>query len=64
MFIAIILRVLMRVVNAVGEANQRRAEREIAEIIRRRGGKLADDVERGAERASSHFRAQTNSRRS
>jgi hypothetical protein len=63
MFIATILRLLMPVVNAVGEANRRRAEREIEEVMRRRGGKLTDDVERWAERTSSEFWAQTNSRR-
>ena len=46
MFVATILRSLMRVVTAIGEANQRRAEREIAEVMRRRGGRFTDAVER------------------
>ena len=53
MFVATILRALMRVVNAIGEANQRRAEREIAEVMRRRGGKFTDSLERGLERSYS-----------
>ena len=52
MFIATILRALMRVVNAVGEANKRRAEREIAEVMRRRGDKFTDSYERWLERSS------------
>ena len=46
MFVATILRALMRVVNAIGEANQRRAEREIAEVMRRRGSRFTDAAER------------------
>lgn len=51
MFVATILRALMRVVNAVGEANKRRAEREIAEVMRRRGDKFTDSYERWLERS-------------
>ena len=46
-----ILRAIMRLVNAVGEANQRRAEREIARVIRANGGKFTDSLERGVERS-------------
>ena len=46
-----ILRGIMRVVNAIGAANQRRAEREIGRVIRRQGGKFTDSLERGVERS-------------
>ncbi len=46
-----ILRAIMRVVNAVGESNRRRAEREIARVIRTNGSKFTDDLERGIERS-------------
>ena len=45
-----VLRTIMRVVNAVGDANRRRAEREIARAIRANGGKFTDSLERGIER--------------
>ena len=46
-----VLRAIMRVVNAVGEANRRRAEREIGLAIKRNGGKFTDSLERGIERS-------------
>ncbi|HEX2552651.1 MAG TPA: hypothetical protein VHL98_03055 [Microvirga sp.] len=46
-----ILRAIMRLVNAVGDANQRRAEREIARVLRRNGGKFTDSLDRGIERS-------------
>ena len=46
-----ILRAVLRVVNAVGEANRRRAEREVARAIRNSGGKFTDSLERGIERS-------------
>jgi hypothetical protein len=47
----IVLRAILRVVNAIGEANQRRAEREVARAIRNSGGKFTDSLERGVERS-------------
>ncbi len=52
MFVATILRALMHVVNAIGEANRRKAEREIA-LVMRRNGKFGDSLEREVERSSS-----------
>jgi hypothetical protein len=42
---------LLRMLDAIAEANQRRAEREIAAYIRRNGGAISDHVERGIERS-------------
>lgn len=42
---------LLRVVDAVAEANRRRAEREIAAYVRRNGGAISDAIERGIERS-------------
>ncbi len=50
MFLATILRAVMHVVNAIGEANRRKAERELALMIRRNGSKFTDSLERGMER--------------
>ena len=44
--------VLARILNAVQEAQTRRAEREIARYIEMSGGRLTDDLERRIER---HF---------
>ncbi|HEX2552680.1 MAG TPA: hypothetical protein VHL98_03200 [Microvirga sp.] len=49
---------LRRLLDAVMDANRRRAEREIAAYIRRNGGAISDQVERGIERSllsSSRF---------
>ena len=46
MVTATILRGIMRVVNAVADANRRKAEREIALYLHRAGGKLTDNLER------------------
>ncbi len=51
MFVATILRVLMRIVDAFGEANRRVAEREVARAISRSGGRLTDALERRIERS-------------
>ncbi len=51
MFVATILRAVMRVIDAFGEANRRVAEREVARAIRRNGGKFTDSLERGIERS-------------
>ncbi len=40
-----------RIVEAVAQANQRRAERVIAAYVARNGGKLTDSLERGIERS-------------
>ena len=42
--------VFLRLVDAIEQANMRRAEREIARYLRRTGGKITDDVEREIER--------------
>lgn len=42
---------LHRIVDAVAQANQRRAERVIAAYVARNGGKLTDSLERGIERS-------------
>ena len=42
---------LLRLLDAVMAANQRRAEREIAAYIQRHGGALSDRIERGIERS-------------
>ena len=36
----------LRLMDALAEANQRKAERVVAEYIRRNGGALTDDLER------------------
>ncbi len=41
----------LRFIDAFAEANQRKAEREVAEYIRRNGGALTDDLERSIERS-------------
>lgn len=41
---------LRRVVEAVAQANQRRAERVIAAYVVRHAGRLTDSLERGVER--------------
>ena len=46
MVTATILRGIMRLVNAVADSNKRRAEREIALVLRRSGGKFTDGLER------------------
>jgi hypothetical protein len=38
--------ILRRIVSAIWEARRRRTEREIAEFIARRGGRITDEVER------------------
>jgi hypothetical protein len=38
--------ILRRIVSAIWEARRRRAEREIAGFIARRGGRITDEVER------------------
>ena len=43
--------VFLRFMDAIAEANQRRAEREVAEYVRRNGGVLTDDVERNIGRS-------------
>ena len=40
-----------RILEAVAQANQRRAERVIAAYVARNGGKLTDSLERGIERS-------------
>jgi len=42
--------VFLRLLDAIEQANMRRAEREIARYLRRTGGKITDDVEREIER--------------
>ena len=42
---------LLRAIDAIMAANQRRAEREIAAYIQRHGGAVSDQVERGIERS-------------
>jgi hypothetical protein len=39
-------RVIAEIVSAIWEARRRRTEREIAEFIARRGGRITDEVER------------------
>jgi hypothetical protein len=39
------------VLDAVAQANQRRAERVIAAYVARNGGRLTDSLERGIERS-------------
>jgi hypothetical protein len=46
MVTATILRGILRVVNAVADANRRKADREIALYLQRSGGKLTDNLER------------------
>jgi len=41
----------LRFIDSFAEANQRKAEREVAEYIRRNGGALTDDLERSIERS-------------
>ncbi|HEX2136258.1 MAG TPA: hypothetical protein VHG30_10190 [Microvirga sp.] len=38
--------ILLRIVDAIAESNRRKAEREIALFLARRGGQLTDDLER------------------
>jgi hypothetical protein len=56
MVTATILRGIMRVVNAVADANRRKAEREIALYLHRSGGKLTDNLERSLMNATSEGR--------
>ena len=42
--------ILLRLLDAIAESNRRKAERQIAEYIRRNGGALTDTLERGIER--------------
>jgi hypothetical protein len=41
----------LRLMDALAEANQRKAERVVAEYIRRNGGTLTDDLERNIRRS-------------
>src|SRR5215217_5723810 len=40
----------LRIVYAISESNRRKAEREIARFIARKGGRIADSLEREVER--------------
>ena len=42
--------VFLRLLDAIEQANMRRAEREITRYLRATGGKITDDVEREIER--------------
>lgn len=40
-----------RIIDAIADANRRKADREIERYIRRNGGRLTDDLERAIERS-------------
>ncbi len=42
---------LLRIIDAVADANRRKADREIARYIERNGGRLTDNLEREIERS-------------
>lgn len=45
----------LRIVDAIGEANRRKAEREIARFVTLHGGRITDSVERSiGERFNQH----------
>lgn len=56
MVTATILHGIMRAVNAVADANRRKAEREIALHLHRSGGKFTDNLERSLLNAVSEGR--------
>jgi hypothetical protein len=44
--VAAAVRLVQRIVDAVGTSRQRQAERDIARVVAARGGRITDDLER------------------
>ncbi len=46
--------IFLRMVDAIGETNRRRAEREVARFLARHGGRFPDSVDQPTVERSSH----------